>query len=116
MLLRPDYLSLPEGFSTAALPPLVTVEKALEDQLAYVLRNVESFIVMTYPEGNKVWQELYSSMVIVLTAPNVWDGRQQNRMREAAVKAGLIRPDRRNCVRFVSEGEVRYTLNGNLCL
>ncbi|KAH9475157.1 Endoplasmic reticulum chaperone BiP [Psilocybe cubensis] len=105
MLLRPSYFSLPEGFSAAALPPRVTVEKAFEDQMAYVMENVRRFINTMYPDGVDLWNTLHQSMVLVLTTPNGWDGLQQHKMREASVKSGLIKPEKRNYVRFVSEGE-----------
>lgn len=47
------------------------------------------------------------SAVFILCHPNGWKGAQQGRMREAAIKAGLV-PDTkegRNRVQFVTEGE-----------
>lgn len=105
--LRPEYLPLPPGFTTKLLPPLVTVDKTFEDLFSYVLKNVRAFISKVIGD-DKFWSVLSSSMVVVLTTPNGWEGQQQNRMRNAAIKAGLVSTAHKDRLRFVSEGEVRF--------
>ncbi|KDR73023.1 hypothetical protein GALMADRAFT_158647 [Galerina marginata CBS 339.88] len=113
LLLRPEYLPAPIGFTPCNLPPQVTVDQAFRDQFAYVFKTVRAFIVKRYGKGEDLWSELSASMFVVLTAPNGWEGRHQNRMRQAAVQAGLVSPDNRNRVQFVSEGEaaIHYCLD-----
>ncbi|KDR73025.1 hypothetical protein GALMADRAFT_142720 [Galerina marginata CBS 339.88] len=105
LLLRPPYLPMPIDFFPFVLPPGVTVDVVFRDHFAYVLESVRGFVIKKHSSSDKFWDELASSMVVVLTTPNGWEGRHQNRMREAAIKAGLVKPDQRNRVRFVSEGE-----------
>ena len=45
-------------------------------------------------------------MYVILTTPNGWEGRQQNRMRQAAIKAGLVDHNGGQRVKFVTEAEV----------
>lgn len=101
---------MPKGHSIPPLPVCVTVDDVLCHFFAYIKENVKMFVANSYTSGSKYWDEFAETMVVVLTTPNGWDGRHQNRMREAAIKAKLLGGDRvRERVRFVSEGEV--TLN-----
>jgi hypothetical protein len=105
--LRPKYIALPKGHSISPLPAGLTVDDVLVDFLVYVKDNVQTFLTDSYTSGNRYWQELAESMVVIMTTPNGWEGRDQNRMREAAIKAKLLVGDRvRQRVRFVAEGEV----------
>jgi predicted transcriptional regulator len=45
-------------------------------------------------------------MYVILTTPNGWEGAQQNRMRQAAIKAGLVDQEGGRRVKFVTEAEV----------
>jgi hypothetical protein len=45
-------------------------------------------------------------MYVILTTPNGWEGAQQNRMRAAAIEAGLVDKAEARRVRFVTEAEV----------
>lgn len=67
--------------------------------------NVRDFITIAH--GKQFWEDLESSVDVVLTAPNGWDGRTQQRMRKAATSAQLVGPEEGNRIRFLSEGEVR---------
>lgn len=105
--LRPEYLPAPSEFSLPPLPSkIVKVDAIFRDQLVYVIENVHAFFVRAYANGEKFWKEVSPAMDVVLTVPNGWEGQQQQRMRTAAIDAGLIGPDGGNRVRFASEGEV----------
>ena len=105
--MRPEYIVLPKGHSIAPLPVGLTVDEVLCDFFSYIKENVQMFVTNSYTSGNRYWDEFAETMVVVLTTPNGWEGRHQNRMREAAIKAKLLVGDRvRERVRFVSEGEV----------
>jgi len=105
--LRPEYLAIPEGHSISPLPTGLTVDDILCDFFAYIKKNVQRFVDNSYASGDRYWDEFAETMVVVLTTPNGWEGQNQNRMRQAAIKAKLLVGDRvRERVRFVSEGEV----------
>lgn len=108
LLLRPDYLPLPAGFRTAPLPDGLKVEDVFRDQFAYVKNNLRRFLAKTHGFNEATIAELEASMYIVLTTPNGWEGRHQNRMREAALDAGFLNRVSRHRIKFVSEGEVRH--------
>lgn len=50
-------------------------------------------------------------MYVILTTPNGWEGAQQQRMRQAAIKACLVDTNGGRRVRFVTEAEVRVSVN-----
>ena len=105
--MRPEYIVLPKGHSIAPLPEGVNVDEVLCEFFSYIKGNVQMFVTNSYTSGNRYWDEFAETMVVILTTPNGWEGRHQNRMREAAIKAKLLVGDRvRERVRFVSEGEV----------
>lgn len=98
---------MPNGHSIPPLPPGLTVKNVFCDFFAYIKGNVRSFVNNFYTSGNRYWDEFAKTMVVVLTSPNGWEGRHQNQMREAAIKAKLLVGDQvRERARFVSEGEV----------
>ena len=107
LLLRPEYVRMPNGHSTLPLPLGLTVDKVLTDFFKYIKENIRMFVTDSYTSGNRYWEEFAQTMEVILTTPNAWEGKHQNRMREAAIAANLLVGDRvRERVRFVSEGEV----------
>ena len=102
---------MPAGFSPTPLPDGITVDKVFCDQFAYVMENIRAFIFKSHGNSEAYWQGLVSSMVVVLTTPNGWEGKHQHRMRLAAVRAGLVTEANKNRVRFVTEGEVCHSHN-----
>lgn len=77
------------------------------DHLGYVNRQVKEYITSTYGDGANIWITLSPTMYVILTTPNGWEGSQQNRMRQAAIKAGLVDAGGGQRVKFVTEAEVR---------
>jgi hypothetical protein len=100
-----------KDFESFPLPENVTIDDVFSDYLEYIKDQVQECISGSYAEGATLWHSLYPSMFVVLTTPNGWEGRQQERMRQAAIKAGLVDPMGRRRVRFVSEAEVCYMIN-----
>jgi hypothetical protein len=95
------------------LPPLpknVTVDDVLVDYLRYMLKQVQVYFEPKYADGKKLWETLSPGMVVILTTPNGWEGVQQNRMRTAAIKAGVVDQNGGARIKFVTEGEVRASL------
>ncbi|KAF8151658.1 hypothetical protein B0H34DRAFT_810676 [Crassisporium funariophilum] len=105
LLLRPDYLPMPDEHVRCPLPPGLNVDNIFRDFFAYIMKHIQKFIAKSYQSGDKHWEQLSASMFVVLTTPNGWEGKHQNRMREAAVNSGLVDEKGRDRVRFVSEGE-----------
>ncbi|KJA18947.1 hypothetical protein HYPSUDRAFT_913356 [Hypholoma sublateritium FD-334 SS-4] len=111
LLLRPEQLSVPNEISP--LPYGISVDKVLENFLAYIKSNLQQFIVNAQVKGQTTWNSLSPSMDVILTIPNGWDGKVQHRMRNAAIHAQLVSPDGGKRVRFLSEGEaaIHYCLD-----
>ncbi|GJE91452.1 heat shock 70 kDa protein 12A [Phanerochaete sordida] len=92
------------------LPPLPDGKDAvsiLADMLAYLFSCTRVFITESHPLGESMWSSAANDIQVVLSHPNGWEGPQQEKMRQAAVIAGLV-PDTiggRDRVHVVTEGE-----------
>lgn len=89
------------------LPPNKTVVDVLADFLRYLLHCAAVYIQDTHSNGSNLWDSLKDDIDFVLSHPNGWEGKEQNQMRKAAVKAGLV-PDTElghSRLSFVTEGE-----------
>jgi hypothetical protein len=79
----------------------------LADFLRYLLHCAAVYIQDTHSNGSNLWDSLKDDIDFVLSHPNGWEGKEQNQMRKAAVKAGLV-PDTElghSRLSFVTEGE-----------
>jgi len=87
------------------LPPNKTVIQVFADYMKYLLQCSHSYISDTH--GVNVWESLKDDIMFVLTHPNGWGGPQQAKMREAAIRAGLVPglTRARADIAFVTEGE-----------
>lgn len=115
--LRPEYL-LSDGDAVSQnlrpLPPGKKVSDIFADFLSYLFRCTRIYIAETHPNGESLWSSLEDRIEFVLSHPNGWEGLQQGKMRDAAIKAGLI-PDTtagHARIRFVTEGEASL----NFCI
>jgi hypothetical protein len=106
--LRPTHLPLISNLKLPPLPPYVTsVDVVFADFLGYIKKCIEDFIITGHGGGDQIWAALYPTMHVILTTPNGWEGAQQQRMRTAAHKAGLVDRNGGQKVHFVTEAEVR---------
>ncbi|EPQ53309.1 hypothetical protein GLOTRDRAFT_95283 [Gloeophyllum trabeum ATCC 11539] len=103
--LRPGYLPVVPGLSVPPLPARKTVVDAITDFLRYVKEEVIESIASSCGVGKASWMRLRSTLRLVLTTPNGWEGKQQHRMRVAAIQAGFVGKDDGNSVQFLSEPE-----------
>lgn len=97
------------------LPRSLTVIDIFADLLRYLYRCTEDYFKQSYASGELLWVSLRNRTHFVLTHPNGWGGFQQNQMKEAAIKAGLVHDmDHANAnISFVTEGEA--SLNYCIC-
>ncbi|EPQ55250.1 hypothetical protein GLOTRDRAFT_42483 [Gloeophyllum trabeum ATCC 11539] len=100
------------------LPANKTVVDVFADFLAYLFQCVKNYISTAHAAGETLLQSLQGSIDFVMGHPNGWGGLQQQKMRQAAVKAGLV-PNvdaARRRVQFVTEGEASlyYCLENGL--
>jgi len=89
------------------LPKGKTIIDVFADFMRYLFDSTETLFKSSEP--NVRWDSI-STIELVLTHPNGWKGPQQNQLRIAAVKAGLIQdtPTDHARVHFVSEGEASF--------
>jgi hypothetical protein len=104
--LRPSHLPIIRDLLLPPLPPGKSVDDIFTDHLRYVCKQVQEYITTTYGDGGNIWNTLSPTMYVILTTPNGWEGSQQNRMRQAAIKGGLVDNGGGQRVKFVTEAEV----------
>ena len=106
--LCPSSLLSPEV--KAAIPPLPPNKDALSifaDFLQYIFTCTRQYIIDTFPEGLALWNSVAGHIEFIFSHPNGWEGRQQEMMRSAAIRAGLVAntEEERIKIQFVTEGE-----------
>lgn len=107
--MRPAHLPIIRDLELPPLPNNVNVDKIFSDHLGYIKEQVKAYITTTYGSGGNIWDLLSPTMYVILTTPNGWEGAQQNRMRQAAITAGLVDQAGGRRVKFVTEAEVRLS-------
>ena len=118
--LRPDSVSASDVIKKN-LPPLPfgkSIVQVFADFLKYLFACARKYIIESVANGKSLWSQVERDVVFVLAHPNGWEGPQQNKMRDAAVLAGLV-PDTnagRDRIHFVTEGEasVHYCIQNGL--
>ncbi|KAF7986727.1 hypothetical protein HWV62_20280 [Athelia sp. TMB] len=103
--LRPPHLPIIKNLKLPALPKNVTVDDIFADHFRYVTEQVKNVISSSYGGGAEMWEMLSPQMFVILTTPNGWEGLQQHRLRQAAVKAGIVDAAGGQRVKFVTEAE-----------
>ena len=79
--------------------------------MGYLFDSAKELFKASEPNGEIRWNSISNSIELVLTHPNGWGGPQQVKMRNAAVKAGIVSDTTagHNSVHFVSEGEASFS-------
>ncbi|KAI0315436.1 hypothetical protein OF83DRAFT_1173833 [Amylostereum chailletii] len=111
LILRPrQTASSNKNIPTPKLPPSKDIVDVYADFYRYLFARARDYIRQTHASGDSLWNSVAGDIDFVLSHPNGWDGAQQNAMRRAAVKAGLVpdTPSGRERVTFVSEGEASF--------
>ena len=93
--------------------------QVLADFLKYLFTLSLEYAADNTPEGCMPWTHEDRDIEIVLTHPNGCEGPQQAKMREAAVRAGMVSDSDAGHahIHFVSEGEASFqacVLNGHV--
>ena len=93
------------------LPWRKTIIDVYADFMRYLFDSARELFKTSEPNGEIRWNSISNSVELVLTHPNGWGGPQQVKMRNAAVKAGIVpdTPAGHNSVHFVSEGEASFS-------
>jgi hypothetical protein len=96
--------------SAYKLPPLPrgkTVIDVFSDYMHYLYNCAKDFICDTHVNGASMWASMEERIEFVLSHPNGWYGAQQDQIRIAAVRAGLIphTNEGHSRIHFVTEGE-----------
>ena len=95
--------------TSTELPEGKTIVDVFADFMRYLFHSTKKLFKDLEPNGELRWNSISESIELVLTHPNGWGGPQQARMRNAAVKAGIV-PDTLagSRVHFVTEGEASF--------
>lgn len=104
--MRPKTANFTTG--NARIPPLPlnkTVVDVLSDFLKYLNNCAREYIQEVHPGIGTSVCAGSSEIHYILSHPNGWEGPQQALMKQAAEKAGLIKPGGRNQLSFITEGE-----------
>ena len=75
--------------------------------LMYLMKCAKEHILRSNPALTNDWNLIAGHAEFIISHPNSWGGLQQWKLRQAAVKAGLVPddPDGHTRVSFVTEGE-----------
>ncbi|KAG8830669.1 hypothetical protein FRC17_004503 [Serendipita sp. 399] len=95
------------------LPSNVPVLAVYRDLIRYMFEVTRRFFIEGTPNGADIWARLYAKAIVVFCIPNGWDINQQEFLRKAVIKSGIMsRADAEIRVDFVTEGEasVHYAL------
>ncbi len=109
--LRPEHLPLIKGLQLPELPPNVSIDQIFADFFSFVKLQIMLYISRSYADGANIWETLEPSMYFILTTPNGWEGAQQDRMRKAAIKGGLVDKNGGRRIKFVTEAEVSNVIS-----
>ncbi|KIO22620.1 hypothetical protein M407DRAFT_216241 [Tulasnella calospora MUT 4182] len=92
------------------LPPGRTSTEVFGDFLKYMFSCVRDHIINTHVDGNRKWSSLKGTAHFILSHPNGWGSHQQGKMRDAAIRGGLVpnTPAGRERIEFVTEGEASF--------
>ncbi|KAK0222699.1 hypothetical protein EDD85DRAFT_860789 [Armillaria nabsnona] len=106
--LRPRWAHTKEiNDAIAPLPPGKDVVEVFGDFYAYLVQCTLTFIQESHQNGSNVLSSCEEHIEYIISHPNGWEGIQQQKLRRAAVCAGLI-PDNdkgQERIHFVTEGE-----------
>ncbi|KAM6502896.1 hypothetical protein JOM56_002873 [Amanita muscaria] len=93
-----------------------TPDRVFTDFLQYLFKSAKEHITETekFLDPTFTWSAIERNTYLVLTHPNGWEGKQQSKMRDAAVAAGLVNSSTAaHQIAFVSEAGLHFCLDKN---
>ncbi|KAG8821854.1 hypothetical protein FRC19_007138 [Serendipita sp. 401] len=103
----------PRQMDIPPLPSSVPVLAIYRDLIRYMFEVTRRFFIENTPNGAGIWGRVHGKAILVFCVPNGWDINQQEFLRKAVIKSGIMsRTDAETRVDFVTEGEasVHYAL------
>ena len=98
------------GQMSTELPEGKTIVDVFADFMRFLFHSTRKLFKDSEPNGELRWNSISESIELVLTHPNGWGGPQQAHLRNAAVKAGVVKDTAAGSrVRFVTEGEASFS-------
>ena len=94
----------------------LTIVQVLSDFLRYLYKETLDYIGRFHADGNELRPIAEENTTFVLSHPNGWIGLPQQRMREAAMRGGLVKnaEESQSRINFVSEGEASAAIAGRI--
>ncbi|PVF96871.1 hypothetical protein CPB86DRAFT_476431 [Serendipita vermifera] len=114
--LPPAYGSPANEKPEIEIPPLprhTTLTQVYSDFIDYLYKRTKIFFIETSPNGKGIWNRLENGILIVFCIPNGWGIYQQNIIRDAAIRAGIVNAENSvQRIKFVTESEasVHYAI------
>ncbi|KIM23512.1 hypothetical protein M408DRAFT_262801 [Serendipita vermifera MAFF 305830] len=111
--LHPATMSTTQAFEIPPLPVGVSIERVYADIMRYLMDGTQRFFERTIPNGPEIWARVRNTIIVVLATPNGWGIREQVVLRNAAIRASLVKEETAGqLVQFVTESEasVHYAL------
>ncbi len=89
------------------LPPNTSAEDVMKDLMHYLYKETIKYIEEHHADGKTILDQVKNRVQFVLSHPNGWAGKPQQRLRKCAVLGGLVQSDEeaRQRIRFITEGE-----------
>ncbi|CAE6367519.1 unnamed protein product [Rhizoctonia solani] len=118
LLLHPKEMREKFSIKVDPLPNGVTLPQIYADFMKYLIKHTEPYFKSRIVDGSMIWEAYKDKTVFVIGHPNGWGLREQEFLRKAAIKGGLVdKADAKSRVRFVTEAEasVHYCIeNSNI--
>ncbi|CEL54213.1 Heat shock 70 kDa protein 12B OS=Homo sapiens GN=HSPA12B PE=2 SV=2 [Rhizoctonia solani AG-1 IB] len=118
LLLHPKEMREKFAIKVDPLPNGVTLPQIYADFMKYLIKHTEPYFKNRIVDGSMIWEAYKDKTIFVIGHPNGWSLREQEFLRKAAIKGGLVdTADAKRRVRFVTEAEasVHYCIeNSNI--
>ena len=87
-----------------------TIVDLFSDFISYLFDSTKALFISSNQNGKHRWDSVSRNIELVLSHPNGWGGPQQQQLRTAAVRAGIVpdTPEGYSRVHFVTEGEASF--------
>ncbi|CCO35409.1 hypothetical protein BN14_09527 [Rhizoctonia solani AG-1 IB] len=116
LLLHPKEMREKFAIKVDPLPNGVTLPQIYADFMKYLIKHTEPYFKNRIVDGSMIWEAYKDKTIFVIGHPNGWSLREQEFLRKAAIKGGLVdTADAKRRVRFVTEAEASSGFNFAVC-